>query len=263
MNSFKVILVDDEPTAREGLESLLKKDAQINLVAKCSNGLEAINAIQSYQPQLVLLDIQMPEVSGFDVLQALTPPLPAIIFITAYDQFAIKAFEHHALDYLLKPFTDDRFYESINRAKKMLEQKQQGALSEKLIQMLSAKALDDDKVFNPSKSIQSKLAVKASGKIILIPYSEIDFIEADDYVVNIHYASKKAVIRESMKNMESTLPSDLFARTHKSFIINLKKVIEIENDIGGGLLLQLADKKTIPVSRNYRDAIATALGIDK
>jgi two-component system LytT family response regulator len=263
MTTYKVIVVDDEPAAREGLQALLQKDGSIEVVAICRNGVEAIEAIESRHPDIVLLDIQMPEVNGFDVLRSIASPLPQVIFITAYDQYAIEAFSHHALDYLLKPFTDERFYAGLARAKEMVDQRQASDFSARVLGLLQANVTGEAMMLGNAKTTAAlqKLVVKDSGKVVLIPWEEIAFIKADDYVVRIQHQGKVTVVRESLKRLETILPTDRFVRTHKSFIVNISKVMEIENDLSGGLILRLSEKSEIPVSKLYRDAISQKLGI--
>lgn len=263
MIKLKLIIVDDEPAAREGLQTLLSADTEIEIKAICKNGLEAIEAIEVHQPDIVLLDIQMPEVSGFDVLRSISSPWPQIIFITAFDQYAIQAFSFHALDYLLKPFSDERFYQSLSRAKEMARQRQTTDLSIKMLELLRLNNEGEATLVGNTKTtnVLQKLVVKDSGKVILIPWEEIAFIKADDYVVRIQYLGKVIVVRESLKKLETILPSDRFIRTHKSYIVNLTKILEIENDLSGGFLLKLIDKSEIPVSKHYKDALSQKLGM--
>lgn len=263
MTRFKLIIADDEPAAREGLQALLQTDTEIELVSLCNNGLEAIEAIETHKPDIVLLDVQMPEVNGFDVLRSISSPLPQIIFITAYDKYAIEAFSYHALDYLLKPFSDERFYESVARAKEMVKQRHTTSLSLKMMEFLRHNTEAEATLVGNEKTthVLQKLVVKDSGKIILIPWEDIAYIKADDYVVRIQYLNKVTVVRESLKKLETILPPDRFMRTHKSFVVNLTKILEIENDLSGGLLIKLIDKSEIPVSKSYKDALIQRLGI--
>lgn len=263
MMKYNLLIVDDEPSAREGLQALLSADTEIELKAVCKNGLEAIEAIGMHQPDIVLLDIQMPEVSGFDVLRSIPSPWPQIIFITAHDQYAIQAFSYHALDYLLKPFSDERFYQSLARAKEMARQRQTTDLSIKMLELLRLNNEGEATLIGNAKTstILQKLVVKDSGKVILIPWEEITYIKADDYVVRIQYLNKVTVVRESLKKLETILPQDRFIRIHKSYIVNLTKILEMENDLSGGLLLKLVDKSEIPVSKHYKDALTAKLGM--
>lgn len=263
MIKYTLIIVDDEPTAREGLQALLSTDTEIELKAVCKNGLEAIEVIEVHQPDIVLLDIQMPEINGFDVLRSIPSPWPQIIFITAYDQYAIQAFSYHALDYLLKPFSDERFFQSLARAKEMARQRQTTDLSIKMLELLRLNSEGEATLVGNTKTttVLQKLVVKDSGKVILIPWEEITYIKADDYVVRIQYLGKVTVVRESLKKLETILPPDRFIRTHKSYIVNLTKILEIENDLGGGFLLKLIDKSEIPVSKHYKDVLSQKLGM--
>ncbi|MEJ1240324.1 response regulator [Chryseolinea sp. T2] len=263
MNKFKVIITDDEPAAREGLTTLLAPDHSIEILQACSNGLEAIQAINEHKPDILLLDIQMPGVNGFDVINNIKEHIPQIIFITAYDQYAIQAFENFALDYLLKPFSDERFFRSLERAKEIVRNKESAKRMEALRNLIASTALDNnDKLFDSSysRTESDKLIVKTGGKVLFIPWKEISHVEADDYVIRVYYGDKLAVIRESMKAMEQLLPVRSFIRTHKSFIVNIDQVSTVETG-SRGMTIRLINKKEIPVSKSYRDDVQKHLGI--
>ncbi|HEY5825338.1 MAG TPA: LytTR family DNA-binding domain-containing protein [Cyclobacteriaceae bacterium] len=263
MNKLKLIIADDEPAAREGLQALVRSDDEIELAGSCKNGVEAIEVIETIKPDIILLDIQMPEVSGFDVVRSITLPWPQIIFITAYDQYAIQAFEHHALDYLLKPFSDERFYKSLTRAKQMVRDQHTAIRSNQMMELLRVRTGEETTLIGNEATAHSlqKLVVKDSGKIILIPWGEIACIKADDYTVRIHYSGKIIVVRETLKKLETILPPSQFIRTHKSYMVNITKIREIENDISGGLILKLGDNFSIPVSKNYKNILNNIFGI--
>jgi two-component system LytT family response regulator len=263
VNKFKIIITDDEPAAREGLTALLMLDQSIEILKVCSNGLEAIQAIDEHKPDILLLDIQMPGVNGFEVINSIREYIPQIIFITAYDQYAIQAFENYALDYLLKPFTDERFFKSVERAKEIVRNKESAKQMEVMRTILASAAMDShDKLIDSinSRGASNKLIVKTGGKVLFIPWKDISYVEADDYVIRVYHGDKLAVIRESMKNIEQLLPARNFIRTHKSFIVNVDQVSSAETS-AGGMTIKLINKKDIPVSKTYRDDVQKRLGI--
>lgn len=257
---LKVIIVDDEPAAREGLAMLLSNDQDLTVAAICENGVDAIEQINRHDPHIVLLDIQMPLVNGFDVLKSCDQWKGVVIFITAYEQYAIKAFEHHALDYLLKPFDDDRFRKAMARARELVGGKLQAERNARLAALLGQAETGRDFILERPHSPE-KLIVKSSGKIYLIPFRDITHIEADDYVVNIFRKNetRKLVVRDTLKNLETSLPSDIFFRIHKSFIINIAEVVQIDTD--SGLVVQLSNGISLPVARTQRDLLLAKLNI--
>jgi two-component system, LytTR family, response regulator len=269
MPPLKTLIVDDEEEAREGLRHLLQKASDIDLVAVCKNGLEAIQKINQLQPELVFLDIQMPEINGFEVLNNLeNTPVPAVIFVTAYDQYALKAFELHALDYLLKPFTDERFYQALAHAKQYLQTASLNQLHEKLSSVLAVynnqtnetekdALLDEDS--ETVSTIPNRLIIKSMGKIYFVPLSDIHWVEAFDYYVKIHLTDKFYLVRTSLKSLEKKLPNHLFLRVHKSQIVNIQSIIELEPYFNGEYLLKLRGDQKLKVSRSYRQGILDLL----
>jgi two-component system LytT family response regulator len=257
---LKVIIVDDEPAAREGLAILISKDKDLTVAAICENGVDAIEQINRHDPHIVLLDIQMPLISGFDVLKSCDQWKGVVIFVTAYEQYAIKAFEHHALDYLLKPFNDDRFQKAIERSKELVVGKLNGERNARLAALLGEAEIGRDFILHKPVSSE-RLVVKSSGKIYLIPFSDILYIEADDYVVNILRKNEttKLVVRHTLKDFETSLPSDVFFRIHKSFIINIHEIVQLETE--SGLVVHLSNGISLPVARTQRDLLFTKLNI--
>jgi two-component system LytT family response regulator len=257
---LKVIIVDDEPAAREGLAILISRDNDVTVAAICENGIDAIEQINRHDPHIVLLDIQMPLVSGFDVLKSCDQWKGVVIFVTAYEQYAIKAFEHHALDYLLKPFDDERFQKAMERAKELVAGKLNAERNGRLAALLGQAEIGRDFVLDRPLSSE-RLVVKSSGKIYLIPFKDITHIEADDYVVNIFRKNetRKLVVRETLKNLETSLPSDIFYRIHKSFIVNIREIVQLETE--SGLTVQLSNGVSLPVARTQRDLLLTKLNI--
>ncbi len=261
MNRFSAIVVDDEKKARDGLNVLLANDPEIDLVAICKNGMEAIQQINRQRPQLLFLDIQMPEINGFEVLSSIEPQLmPAVIFTTAYDQYALKAFEIHAIDYLLKPFTDERFYQAVARAKHHINTASLQQIHHNLNDLLKnyqqqAKA-DNGSVIRENRKeadpLSDRLVIKSSGKVYFLQFDEIICIEANDYFIKIHTPTTHYMVRESLKTMESRLPENIFLRIHRSHIVNVRAIRSLEPFFNGDFYLNLSNGKTIKGSRNYK-----------
>lgn len=237
-NKIRTLVVDDEPLARSNLIVLLRRDPEIEIVGECASGTEALAEIRRVKPDLVLLDVQMPECDGFDVLEQLGRALPpAIVFVTAYDQYALKAFEAGALDYLLKPFDDDRFDLAIARAKERIAQ---------------------SKEFPKKPEI---LVIKGTGQVSLVKVSEIDWIEAADYYACLHVGQKTHLLRRRMSDLEQDLDHSTFCRIHRSTIVNLHRVqsLELNRDGEYGVLLDNGTK--LRLSRRYRKHLQSRLGI--
>lgn len=267
MERIRTIIVDDEAEARQGVEFLLKKDTDIELQAICKNGLEAIKEINSLQPHLVFLDIQMPQINGFEVLNSLlSDRLPKIIFVTAYDQYAVQAFRLHAIDYLLKPFTDERFYDCLSHAKKRLYQEHLSTNPHSYKDLLDGyvekHAADKDQVIQSSVAgPDQKMVIKSGGKIYFVEYQEIRWIEAFDYYVKVHVSDRFFLLRESMKSLEQKLAKLSFIRIHKSSIVNLEFVQELEPYYNGEFFVKLKGGEKLKLSRTYRKKLLERLGI--
>jgi len=218
---IKVIVVDDEPPARRNLRALLKGVQDIELVKECGNGRDAVSVIRALQPDLVFLDVQMPELDGFEVLENLAgQPLPVIIFVTAYDRYALRAFEVSALDYLLKPFDDARFHRALAQARRQIEQQDASELGRKLLALMGAREVKADA---PTRYL-TRLMVKTAGRVIFIRSEEIDWIEAYDNYLRLHVGGKAHLLRQTMSELEATLNPEQFALIHRSTIVNLDRV---------------------------------------
>ena len=243
---LKVVIVDDEPLAREGLRTLLAGDPDVEVVAECADGQAAIDVIRRTRPDIVFLDVQMPDLDGFDVLRALDgEPLPAVVFVTAYDKYALRAFDVHAVDYLLKPFHDERFAEALTRAKARRGED----MSERIARLLDER-----------KPKIMRVLVKTGGRVLFIRADEIDWIEAADYYVKLHVAGKVHMLRESMAALESRLDPDLFFRVHRSAIVNLERVRELQPFSRREHVLLLRDGTRLRLTRSRRERLAALLG---
>ncbi|MGH7538094.1 MAG: LytR/AlgR family response regulator transcription factor [Gemmatimonadales bacterium] len=262
MQPIRTLIVDDEPAAREGMRHLLSGDPDIVIAGECANGREAAETIVAAAPDLVFLDVQMPELDGFGVLREVPrEQLPAIIFVTAYDQYAIRAFEVHALDYLLKPFTDERFRESLGRAKQHLGQGRAGELSRRLATLL------DQYLAPPSLpaglsggKYLERLVIKSGGRVTLLRVGEIEWIDADGDYARIHVGKAWHLLRETMKNLEAQLDPARFVRIHRSTIVNLEKVKELQPFFRGEYVVVLHTGVTLKLSRGYREHLEVKLG---
>lgn len=247
MAKIKTIIIDDEIDACEGLQLLLSDQADIQIVSVCRNGREAVKAIDRLKPELVFLDIQMPGLNGFEVLENLDSGLlPAVIFVTAYDEYALNAFEVHALDYLQKPFTDERFYQALDYARERIKT----GLDDGIKSLLHQSTI--------KHAPEGKLKLKASGKIHFIDYQNITRIEGFDYYIKVHAAARVYLVRESIKNMVQRLPEQ-FVRVHKSNVINLNHLVSLEPLSRGNYQVTLCTGDKLMMSKTYRDQLKTLL----
>lgn len=254
MNRIQTLIVDDEPLARERLRLLLEDQPDIAIMGECADGIEALDMIREQRPDLVFLDVQMPELDGFGLLAELDQDaLPAIIFVTAHDQFALRAFEVHALDYLLKPFDSERLQTALQRARNWLERRGTSGLGERLAALLAD-------LRGSGARPQDRLAVKSSGRVVLLRHEEIDWIEAADNYVNLHVGKESHLLRETMNSLEQRLPANRFLRISRSTIVNLDRVRELQPLFHGEYSVILRDGTRLTLSRGYRDKLGLLMG---
>ncbi len=267
MSAIRVLIVDDEPLAREGIRLLLENESDIEVVGEAADGAEAIEAIESLRPALVFLDVQMPGMSGVEVLEKLDRAnIPEVIFVTAYDQYALRAFEQHALDYLLKPFDDERFHDALVEARRRIRERGADRLGQRLMALLSEfRGAGEDS--SPEGSVAAettspfahRLAVRTSGRIYFLRTEEIDWIEAADYYVKLHVGSKVHLLRESMRSLESRLDPTSFFRIHRSAIVNLDRVRELQPYFHRSRVLVMQDGTRLKLSRARRGTLESLL----
>ena len=229
MKKIRTIVIDDEINAREGLCSLLSADSDVEVIASCKLGSEAVTKINSLKPDLIFLDIQMPEIDGFKVLELIDPAcMPITIFVTAYDQYAIKAFKIHALDYILKPFDDETFYNALKRAKQYFDLSYKTELQKKLLSLFNSGRLDDmlaeEEVSGSNGKYLKKIKIRKKDETFFLETGKIDIIEANNYYVTIYSGTNKYLLRESLNNFERMLMPDLFIRIHRCIIINVNNI---------------------------------------
>jgi two-component system LytT family response regulator len=256
---IRTLVVDDEPLARRNLRLLLEADPQIELVGEAGGGAEALALIRRHSPDLVFLDIQMPEMDGFGVLERIEAErLPVVVFVTAFDQYALKAFEFHALDYLLKPFDDARFEKALRRAKQQAEQREIKTLSRRLVALLEDHEGRQAHAAEAPKFL-TRLLIKSAGRVSFLKVDEIDWIGAEDYYVKLHVGRKGHLLRETMNELESKLDPEKFVRVHRSSIVNLERVRELQQLVNGDYAVVLHDGTELKLSRGRREQLETFL----
>lgn len=273
-NRIKTIIVDDEPLARKGLAIRLAEFSDIELIAQCQNGKEALRVVESEAPQLVFLDIQMPEMTGFEVLQTMQAQLtqeqmPIVVFVTAYDQYALKAFEVHALDYLLKPVDDERLQECVEKIRDKISSSNNVDHQAKLVDIMSKLTGKDSETILQTlaqgedfevKEYNSFISVKDVGETTRIPVKNIVWIDAAGDYMCVHCADGEThILRKTMKQLESELDPNQFIRVHRSVIVNSEEVAKVLTLSSGEYVIQLTNKHEIRVSRSYREKVREKL----
>jgi two-component system LytT family response regulator len=252
MNKVRTLIVDDEPPARRRVRKFLTEMVDVEVIGECADGGEAVEAIRESAPDLLLLDIQMPKVGGFEVIREVgVESVPAIIFVTAYDRFAVQAFEIHALDYLLKPFTRLRFVRALERAKAQIADAQVAAFSSRLQELI--------KTLDGRASYLERISVRLGDRIIFIPVSEIDWIEADGGYALLHTGKMTHAVRESLSVLGRRLDPGTFVRAHRSTIVNVERVREMIPQFCGDQTLILRDGTRLTLSRTRRDELLSRI----
>lgn len=267
MADIRAVVVDDEPLARAGVRRMLDKVADVTVVGEASNGAEAVDAVRRLKPDLLLLDIQMPEMNGFEVLGELEPDdFGALIFITAYDSFAVRAFEVQALDYIMKPFDDERFFAVIDRAKQHLARERTDDLTHRISSLLD---VYEQRAGAPARTQEplgedgeqrtggylSRVMVKESGRVFFQPVDGIDWIESADYYSRLHAGESTHLIRESMSALEEQLDPRRFVRIHRTAIVNVDRVKELRLDYANRHIVVLKNGARLPLSRSRKDTL--------
>jgi two-component system, LytTR family, response regulator len=279
MQPIRTIVCDDEPDAREGILALLARDPQIAVVGQAGTGHEAAALIEEMRPELVFLDIQMPELDGFGALDQIgAENAPVVVFVTAHDEHALHAFDVRALDYLLKPFSDERFGEALQRAKTQVRQRRAGELVEQFAAIIDSNLADDGvadrataaaslqgsdamaRAAAPSSPHADRIMVRTTKQVVFIKADDVDWIEADDYYAKLHVAGKAYLIRETMQSLETRLDPKRFARVHRSAIVNLDRIQGLQPYFRGAHVLTLRDGTRLTLSRSRRAAFERALG---
>ena len=277
MRQIRTLVCDDEPEAREGVLALLQHDPEIAIVGEAGDGREAVTLIEQLRPELVFLDVQMPELDGFGVLAAVPAPHPVVVFVTAYDAYTLRAFEVHALDYLLKPFGDARFAEALGAAKARVHERQAGELGQQITALLQANlgapGAEPHRVGAPADAAGAaepsaaerpayldRVMVRIARQAHPIKVEDIDWIEADDYYAKLHVAGRSYLVREPMQDLERRLDPKRFIRIHRSTIVNIDRVKLVQPYFHGAHVVTLKDGTRVRLSRSKRAAFERALG---
>jgi two-component system LytT family response regulator len=249
MTKIRTLVVDDEPIARARVVSLLKQEQDIEVVGECANGRQAKSAIESTSPDLLFLDIQMPEVDGLDLARTIqSSGAPAVVFVTAYDEYALRAFEVHALDFLLKPFSAERFRSALGHAREHVTQRRKMGAS-------AAGSTQD-----PNGGRRNRLMIKSSGRIHFVRMADIDWCEAQGNYVRVHVGHQEHLVRDTMSHLESELDPQQFVRIHRSTIVNVDRIQEMQSSFNGEYVVLLRTGTRLTLSRGYRDSIQARLG---
>jgi two-component system LytT family response regulator len=248
---MRIVVVDDEPIARQGIARLLAAEPDVQIVGEASSGREAVEIIELHNPDIVFLDVQMPELDGFEVLDALAVErLPFVVFVTAHDEFAIRAFEVNALDYLLKPFDRERLAATMDRVRRHFRNRDADALQDRLRDLL---------MNAPGKSAPDRLVVRDAGRVFFLPYADIEWIEAAGNYVRVHAGKSSHLVRNTITRMAERLPAADFLRVSRSAIVSMRRVREAQSLFNGCFVFILQSGVRIESSRRFRKHIAAAL----
>ena len=274
---LRVLIVDDEPLARQRLEDLLRDDEDVTIVAAVDNGNAAVDAVRTLRPDLVFLDVQMPGKTGLDVIREIgADDMPPTIFVTAYDRYALQAFDLAALDYLVKPFDDERFEQAFRRARRQVELQGMGDLRDRLLAVLDsgnrggaalAAAADatESQISSGARSSAApyleRIAVEMRGKVRVVPVSQIEYITASGPYVELHTAERAYLIREAIHTLEQRLDSERFLRIHRSIIVRVDLIDTFHRGAGGDYEVQLKSGARLRVSRSRREELERRLGV--
>ena len=250
---IRALVIDDEPLAREMIREMLSDDPEVEIIGECINGHEAVAAIRAHAPDLLFLDVQMPELGGFAVLEALEAEhIPFVIFVTAYDQYAVRAFEVHALDYLLKPFDRERFEAAWQRAKAQIRRERTANLDQRILALLEE--------IKAAPKYLERLVIKTGGRVFFLETDDIYWIEAEGNYVRIHNGQKSYLLRETISGLEAQLDPKKFLRIHRSAIVKIDRIQELQPWFHGEYRVILHNGTQLTLSRNYRENLQEALG---
>jgi two-component system LytT family response regulator len=250
---LRVLIADDEPLGRQRLRALLEGEADLEVVGECTDGPSAVAALRQLRPDLLFLDVRMPELDGFGVLEAMGDERPpGVIFVTAYDKYALRAFEVHALDYLLKPFDRERFQKTLERARAQLALAQAPEVHEHL------RALLEDA--RPGKKYLDRVVIKSTTRVFFLRTEEIDWIEAAGNYLKLHVGPEAHLLRETMNSLEARLDPEKFLRIHRSTIVNIERIQELQPWFHGDYVVLLRDGTKLTLSRGYRQKLQELFG---
>ncbi len=255
MTAIRTIIVDDEPLARDKLRGFLDHEEGLEVVGECGDGKTAVVEIEKLRPDLVFLDVQMPELDGIEVIENLDlDPMPLVVFTTAFDEYAVEAFRVHAVDYLLKPFDRKRFREAMTQVRAVVQRQQVDAIRDQLQALLVD--IEDKR----AKSYRDRVVIKSAGRVVFLKVEEIDWIDAAGNYVRIHTKGDSHLLRETMSRLETRLDPSTFLRIHRSTIVNIERIKELQQQFHGDYLVVLRSGQRLTLSRSYRDKLQELLG---
>jgi two-component system LytT family response regulator len=259
ISKIRTLVVDDEPIARQRVMSLLRDENDIEVIGEYSSGHEALSAIEGTSPDLLFLDIQMPEINGLDLARIISASgTPAVVFVTAYDEYALGAFEVHALDYLLKPFSAERFRSAVSRARDYVAQRR--ATTAPPASALEPPPAQPGAQPPPPAQQRNRLVIRSSGRIYFVRTADIDWCEAAGNYVRVHTGAQSHLVRDTMSHLESQLDTEQFVRIHRSTIVNVDRIQEIRSSFHGEYVVTLRGGTRVTLSRGYRDSVQARLG---
>jgi two-component system LytT family response regulator len=261
---IRTLIVDDEPLARERVRSMVDAEPDLEVIGEARDGAEAVDAILSKAPDLVFLDVQMPKLDGFEVITSVgADRMPPVVFVTAFDQHALRAFEVQALDYLLKPFDRDRFQGALSRVRHQIDSKENGALGKKLLALVRGMNTEATSDATPAPAAEKKsdrMVVKSAGRLFFLRADEIDWVEAAGNYVRLHVGAESHLMRETMNSIEARLDSETFFRIHRSRIVNIERIKELQPWFNGEYVVILRNGTKLTLSRGYREKLQERLG---
>jgi two-component system LytT family response regulator len=250
---LRAVIADDEPLARQRLRMLLQDVEWLEVVGEAKDGVSATAAIQRLRPDLAFLDVEMPNGSGFDVIESVgAAKMPFVVFVTAYDKYALKAFDVHAIDYLLKPFDRDRFRDALTRVRHQFERVTGGELERRLLQLVQD--------LTPAQQRLERFVIKSGGRVFFVPTAEIDWIEAAGNYVKLHVGTDEHLFRETMNAIEAKLNPDAFFRIHRSHMVNVERIRELQPWFNGEYVVFLKNGTRLTLSRGYREKLQERIG---
>jgi two-component system LytT family response regulator len=248
MPPIRALIVDDEPFARRRVAQLLAEHPEVEIIGECADGVEAVHAIETLAPDLVFLDVQMPEMDGFEVLAALDAEhMPAVVFATAFDDFALRAFNANAVDYLLKPFNAERFAAAVERARERIGRGEQAEITREVRSLLES--------LRAARRYPERLVVRVGTKIVFVRVADVDWIEAEANYVRVHSSGRSFLLRETLTHLAGRLPPERFLRIHRSTVVNIDRIKEIHPMFKGTYHIRLHDGTELSSTLTYRDAI--------
>jgi len=259
----RILIVDDEPLARRRIEDLLAKEEDVEIVGAAAGGVEAVELIGRLTPDLVFLDVQMPGRSGLQVVDEIgAEKMPATIFVTAFDRFALKAFDVAAVDYLVKPFDDERFRQAFRRARRTIELREVGKMTKRLAALLKEEGTGSAPTATSKKYLE-RISVESRGQVRVVPVAKVDYITASGPYAELHAGDRTFAIRERMQTLEERLDPAVFIRVHRSAIVRLDRIDALLRSSGGDYAVRLKDGTELPVSRARRDDLEQRLGVSR